>query len=136
MKDILVLWDNSQSVGYKYFKEYTKPFLKNLVTSGKLNVAKEGTHIGFITFATEKKTRELLKIGEITDPDDLVNWLDSLNYDKDLRGDGTRTGLAMKIANDVSHTTIPIRVNLSMFAYKNGFAQHILQSCHYLLTHR
>jgi hypothetical protein len=102
MKDILVLWDNSQSVGYKYFVEYVRPFLKNLITSEKLNVAKGGTHIGFITFATEDKTREILKLGEITDPDDLVNWLDKLNYDKQLRGDGTRTGLAMKIANNVS----------------------------------
>ena len=102
-KDILILWDNSASVGINNFKDKVLPFLKKLVTNAKLNVGKEGTHLGFTTFSTEDKTKALLKVGEKTEADELESWLDTLDYKNDLMGDQTYTGKAFKLAStDVS----------------------------------
>ena len=74
----------------------------NLVESPKLNVGREGTQFGFITFSSDERTKTLLNIGNKTLPDDLVTWLKSLNY-PDLMGDRTYTGKAFKLANEVSY---------------------------------
>ena len=103
-KDILILWDNSVSVGKYNFRDVVLPFLIKLVNSTQLNVAKNGTHLGFITFSNENRTRTLLNIGtkNKTEAKDLISWLMKLNYKKDLEGNQTYTGKAFKLANDVS----------------------------------
>ena len=106
-KDILVIWDNSQSVGQGPFKDNVVPFLVNLVKSPKLNVGKEGAQFGFITFSSDERTKTLLKIGEKTSPDDLETWLKSLKY-PDLMGDRTYTGKALKLANETFSLKSPL----------------------------
>ncbi|XP_028411832.1 uncharacterized protein LOC114534568 isoform X2 [Dendronephthya gigantea] len=100
IKDILVLWDNSPSVNVTNFNNRVRPFLKTLIADEKLNVGRDGTHIGFITFASAEKTRVLLRVGQKTDKEDLQTWLDNLNYKKDLTGRNTFTGNAFKLASD------------------------------------
>jgi hypothetical protein len=102
IKDILIIWDNSQSVGLSAFQDSVKPFLKNLVSSPKLNVGKDGTHIGIITFSSPARTYSLLEIGNITSPDKLTSYLDTLDYANKLMGPWTFTGDAFAIANNVS----------------------------------
>ena len=99
-----MLWDNSKSIGIGPFTTKVVPFLKKLIKSPQLNVDEDGTHLGFVTFSTQVKTRKLLDVGQIQDPDKLVNWLDGLDYMKDLFGDGTRTGIGFKITNEVQIT--------------------------------
>jgi hypothetical protein len=95
-----ILWDNSWSVGRGSFRDKVRPFLKNLINSPQLNVAPDGTHIGILTFSTQAQTKVLLELGELQSPVALNNYLDSLEYDQ-ISGDGTRTGLALKIADEV-----------------------------------
>ena len=95
-----ILWDNSWSVGESLFKNKVRPFLKSLINSPQLNVGPDGTHIGILTFSTQAQTRVLLELGELQFPVALNNYLDSLKYD-DISGDGTRTGMALKIADEV-----------------------------------
>jgi hypothetical protein len=101
VKDILILWDNSRSVGLSAFQDSVIPFLKNFVNSARLNVGSDGTHIGIITFSSPRRTHTLLKIGDITSPEQLTSYLDNLNY-KELSGGSTTTGKAFEIANSVS----------------------------------
>ena len=103
-----MIWDNSASVGTKNFKDNVRPFLRKLIKNTKLNVGKDGTHIGFITFAGDKETKSLLKIGKIMNQKDLLSWLDGLNYVRDLIGSFTYTGKAFKLASEVRK---PIRYN-------------------------
>ena len=98
-KDILIMWDNSQSIGFANFL-VVKKFLKQLIV--KLNVSPEGTHLGFLTFSDKWKTRKLLDVGQIQDPKELSKRLDKYDYDLDLMGGETRTGKAFSIANSVS----------------------------------
>ena len=107
VKDILILWDNSQSVGISSFQNSVVPFLKKLVNSAKLNVGTEGTHIGIITFSSEENTKTLLKIGEKTTPEELTSFLDSLDYDE-LMGERTYTGKAFQIANSTFNLASPL----------------------------
>ena len=97
---MLILWDNSKSVGPTTFKNKVRPFLKDLIKSSKLNVGQDGTHIGILTFSTEEETKVLLELGKLQSPVALNKFLDSLKY-KDISGDGTRTGMALKIADEV-----------------------------------
>ncbi|XP_028411904.1 uncharacterized protein LOC114534632 [Dendronephthya gigantea] len=108
IRDILVIWDNSQSVGIGNFMDNVRPFLRDLIDDPKLNVGNEGTHIGFITFASDDKTRELLKIGSKTSKSDLKTWLNGLDYRKDLMGPFTYTGKAFKLASDEFHLKNPL----------------------------
>ena len=95
-----ILWDNSWSVGRASFQDKVRPFLKNLINSPQVNVGPEGTHIGILTFSTQARTRVLLELGELQSPAALNDYLDSLKYDQ-ISGDGTRTGMALKIADEV-----------------------------------
>ena len=95
-----ILWDNSWSVGRGSFQDKVRPFLKKLINSPQLNVGPEGTHIGILTFSTQAQTKVLLELGELQSPVALNNYLDSLEYDQ-ISGDGTRTGMALKIADEV-----------------------------------
>jgi hypothetical protein len=74
--------------------------LKSLINSPKLNVGPEGTHIGILTFSTQARTRVLLELGELQSPVALNNYLDGLEYD-DISGGGTRTGMALKMIDEV-----------------------------------
>ena len=115
-KDILILWDCSNSIKFDALKTKIIPFLKGLVNSKKLNVNKEGTHLGFITFSTKTKTKVLKKVGEIQDPDKLINWLNQYterdffnsNYKKEQMGAQTYTGEAFIRANEVSKPSMHI----------------------------
>jgi hypothetical protein len=42
----------------------------------------------------------LLELGELQTVDALTNYLESLNYN-DISGEGTRTGMALKLADEV-----------------------------------
>jgi hypothetical protein len=95
-----IVWDNSWSVGTVFFKYEVRPFLKNLISSPQLNVGPEGTHIGILTFSTQARTRVLLELGELQSPVALNSYLDSLEYNQ-ISGDGTRTGMALKLADEV-----------------------------------
>ena len=93
-----ILWDNSWSMGRASQK--VKLFLKSLINSPQLNVCPEGTHIGILTFSTQAQTRVLLELGEVQSLVALNNLLDSLKY-HDISGDGTRTGMALKLIDEV-----------------------------------
>ena len=105
-KDMWIVWDNSQSLGKSAFQDQVRPFLKNLIKSPRLNVGPDGTHIGILSFSTETKTRVLVDMGEKQTQEELLALMDSLNYDA-LRGDGTRTGLALNMMNAVKSCFIP-----------------------------
>ncbi|XP_028404367.1 uncharacterized protein LOC114527004 [Dendronephthya gigantea] len=105
-KDILVLWDNSNSISPHY--EDVFKFMKKLIRNKDLNVGEDGTHLGFITFSDgqsldlrrkertkDKKnhTRVLLKVGEITDPEKIIDNLSGYDYDKDNKNQAVRTQL-------------------------------------------
>ena len=109
------MWDNSNSIGNH--KDDVFKFIKKFIRNKDLNVGKDGTHLGFITFSgppdddsvrtgeTKKdRTRVLLKVGEITDPEKIINNLTSYNYKYDLSGVETHTGTAFKLALEVSRT--------------------------------
>ena len=98
-KDMWILWDNSWSVGISSFQDKVRPFLKALISSPQLNVGQDGTHIGIITFSTQVQTKVLMDITEGTTADRINQFLDSLNYN-DISGDGTRTGMALKMASE------------------------------------
>ncbi|CAB4008465.1 Hypothetical predicted protein [Paramuricea clavata] len=95
-----ILWDNSWSVGRTSFKDKVKPFLKSPINSPQLNVCPEGTHIGILTFSTQAQTKVLLEFEEVQSPVALNNLLDSLKY-HDISGDGARTGMALKLIDEV-----------------------------------
>ena len=69
-----------------------------------MNVGPAGTHIGILTFSTQKQTKVLLELGEKQDHVDLLNYLDSVIY-SDVSGDGTRMGMALKIVDEVQTAT-------------------------------
>ena len=95
-----ILWDNSYSVGVSSFQDKVRPFLKDLIASPQLNVGPDGTHIGIITFSTQAQTRVLLEMGEKLTQQELQDYLDSLTYSQ-ISGDGTRTGMALRMADEV-----------------------------------
>jgi hypothetical protein len=101
MKDILILWDNSMSIGLSNFQDMVVPFLSNFIFNPKLGVASDGTHLGFITFSSQKRTRMLLPIGRITEAHELRSWLHGLDYGRDLAGSRTYTGTAFELAKQV-----------------------------------
>ena len=88
------------SVGPTTFKKQVRPFLKSLISSPQLNVGQDGTHIGILTFSTQVETKVLLEVGQLQSSVALNKYLDSLIYKK-ISGDGTRTGMAFKIADEV-----------------------------------
>ncbi|XP_028404374.1 uncharacterized protein LOC114527012 [Dendronephthya gigantea] len=98
-RDMWILWDNSWSVGVATFQSKVRPFLKELIASPQLNVGPGGTHIGIITFSTQKQTKVLLEMGEKQTKEELESFLDSLQYNQ-ISGDGTRTGMALKMADE------------------------------------
>ncbi|CAB4045370.1 Hypothetical predicted protein, partial [Paramuricea clavata] len=98
-KDIWILWDNSYSLGEKAFQDEVRPFMKNLINSTNLNVGPNGTHIGILSFSTQANTRVLLELGEKKTRDELLYYLDCLKYNR-ISGNGTRTGMALKIADE------------------------------------
>ena len=99
-KDIWILWDNSRSVGKPTFDHQVRPFLKDLINSKELNVGPDCTHIGIITFSTQAQTKVLSEMGQRKSTDDIINFLDSLKYE-DIEGDGTRTGMALRMVDEV-----------------------------------
>ncbi len=100
-KDILLLWDVSNSLKKEGFAQ-VKKFLKKLIQTESLNVKKDGTHIAFIKFADNAEI--LLEFGVKTELSDLVGWLDSLTRrGNNLHGTQTHTGEAFEIASNVSH---------------------------------
>ena len=98
--------DSSNSVGETYF-ENIRNFLLKLVD--KLNVREGGTELGFITFSNKERTKKLLDVGNKTDPTELKEWLENLNYKAQLMGGYTRTGLAFEIANNVSQAVLLVQ---------------------------
>ena len=102
-KDILLLWDVSNSLKKQGFAQ-VKKFLKELIQTESLNVKEDGTHIAFIVFSSERNTRRLLNFGVKTELSDLVDWLEGLTRrGNNLHGTRTYTGKAFEIASEVSH---------------------------------
>ena len=99
-KDILVLWDNSNSANASHYP-VAKKFLKRFIKSEKLSVEEQGTHLGFITF-NGNRTRKLLKVGEIRNKTELIQRLDSSDFDNDLNGNANFINEAFELANNVS----------------------------------
>ena len=110
------MWDNSNSIGTKYYGPVFT-FIKKFIRNKDLNVGKDGTHLGFITFSgppndiyvrkggsKEDRTRVLLKVGEITDPEKIINNLKQYDYTFDLSGRFTYTGTAFQLALKVRRT--------------------------------
>ncbi|XP_028404179.1 uncharacterized protein LOC114526851 [Dendronephthya gigantea] len=107
--DIIVLWDNSASIGFTYYPK-VKNFLKKLITNEDFRVGRDGTRLGFVTFADDAHTKKLLDVGEITDPAKLTDWLDNLDYKKELMGGETFTGKAFELANEMFQQPSPKNV--------------------------
>ena len=99
-KDVLVLWDNSNSADSSYFP-VVKEFLNKFIKSEKLRVEEGGTHLGFITF-NNNRTTEILKIGKIGDKTELIQWLNSSDFDNHLNGYANFMNEALELANNVS----------------------------------
>ena len=108
------MWDNSYSIGSDNFPKVIN-FLEKLINSPQLNVGEDGTHIGFITFSSGDRTRELLSIGRKTSKAELIQWLEGVNY-YNLKGPQTFTGTAMKLALNVS--TFCIVAIYPLYLYK------------------
>jgi hypothetical protein len=99
-KDLLLIVDTSYSVGKGDFKDNVKPFLKNLVTDSRLNVGPKGTQIGLIMFANKGRTKVKLNIGQMTDAQELGQYMINLKW-SEVSGDRTRTELALEKAKRV-----------------------------------
>ncbi|XP_046864510.1 uncharacterized protein LOC124458761 isoform X3 [Xenia sp. Carnegie-2017] len=59
-KDMVILLDTSYSIGKHRFNKNVKKFLKNLVSSPKLNVGRDGTQIAIVIFSNKRNTRVVL----------------------------------------------------------------------------
>ena len=103
-------------MGKASFKDNVRPFLKSLINSPQLNVGPDGTHIGILTFSTQAQTRVLLELGKLQSPVALNSYLDSLKYN-DISGDGTRTGMALKMIDEV-------RSSFLFIEYGEAFWEH------------
>ena len=95
-----ILWDNSRLMGISSSRKKVKPFFKELIASPQLNVGPNGTHIGIVTFSTQKQTRVLLNMGQLQTHEQLEDYLGRLDYHQ-ISGDGRRSGMALKMANEV-----------------------------------
>ena len=131
--DILILWDNSRSIGYGNFVDRVVPFILRLVQNDKLNVGEDGTHIGIIVFSDKSKTKTLLKFGEITKKIDLINFLKKYNdsykysleeYENELMGDQTYTGDALKMAAEVSDSQTVYDITIGAHFSKHQVLRH------------
>ena len=89
-KDLVLLVDTSNSIGMHDFNHNLKKFLKNLVTDSRLNVGPGGTEIGLTLFSSRKRTMVKLRIGQITDSQQLWNYIDCLQW-MQVSGGYTRT---------------------------------------------
>ena len=79
-----------------------KTFLEGLINNRQLNVGPEGTHISMLSFSEESKTKVQLQFGEKTTKEELIEFIKSPKLDYDmLRGQTTRTGYALGLANEV-----------------------------------
>ena len=75
--------------------------MEGLINNRQLNVGPEGTHISMLSFSEESKTKVQLQFGEKTTKEELIEFVNSkLDYDM-LRGQTTRTGYALGLANEV-----------------------------------
>ena len=75
--------------------------MEGLINNRQLNVGPEGTHISMLSFSEESKTKVRLQFGEKTTKEELIEFVNSkLDYDM-LRGQTTRTGYALGLANEV-----------------------------------
>ncbi|XP_046839250.1 uncharacterized protein LOC124433514 [Xenia sp. Carnegie-2017] len=59
-KDMVILLDTSYSIGKYRFNKNVKKFLKNLVSSPKLNVGRDGTQLAIVIFSNKRNTRVVL----------------------------------------------------------------------------
>ena len=98
-KDLVILIDASNSIGKGNFKEYVRPFLKNLVKSPKLDVGPQGTRIAFVTFSNESRTKYRLKFGDRTREDYETFINNTLRWDV-VSGGQTYTGMALGIVDN------------------------------------
>lgn len=98
-KDLLLIIDASYSVGRSSFERDVKPFLERLVTDRVLNVGLDGTQMALMIFSQEERTKMLLNFGDIYNAEELAMYVRNLKWD-DVKGDKTRTDLALKIANE------------------------------------
>ena len=82
-----------------------KKVLKKFIKNEKLRVEEKSTHLGFISFSNDNGTRELLKVGEIRNRTELVNWLDSIHSENDPNDSQNATfrERACELANRVSY---------------------------------
>lgn len=105
-KDLLLIVDTSYSVGSGDFKDNVKPFLQNLVTDSRLNVGPKGTQIGLILFASKGRTKVKLNIGQMTDAQELGQYMINLKWNE-VSGDRTRTELALEKAKRIFSKASP-----------------------------
>ena len=98
-KDLLIVLDISYSIGRATFQDKVKPFLEKFVKDPNLNVGTQGTHIAMIVFSNTAKTKVLRNFGAKSTQKDVEAFIKSLDWNK-LSGDRTRTGLALKMANN------------------------------------
>ena len=78
-----------------------KEFLQKFIKSEKLRVEEQGTHLGFITF-NDNQTKQLLKVGEIWNRTELIQWVNSSDFDNDLNSNANFINEAFELANNVS----------------------------------
>ena len=114
-RDLLLIVDTSYSIGQRFFNIHIKPFLQNLVRAPRLNVGRDGTQVAMIIFSERKRTKILLNFGDTIEKDKLVRYIANLKWEK-VRGDRTRTDLALQIANE------KVRKNNKLF---NQFDCHV-----------
>ena len=114
-RDLLLIVDTSYSIGQRSFNIHIKPFLQNLVRAPRLNVGRDGTQVAMIIFSNRERTKILLNFGDTIEKDKLVRYIANLKWEK-VRGDRTRTDLALQIANE------KVRKNNKLF---NQFDCHV-----------
>lgn len=91
--------DTSNSVGLNHLTDEIKPFLIRLITSKKLNVGPNGTHLALLTFSDEKNTKMRFGFGEKKTTQDYVNYINKDLVWSKISGSLTMTGTGAKIAN-------------------------------------
>ncbi|XP_028414251.1 uncharacterized protein LOC114537309 [Dendronephthya gigantea] len=100
-KDIPVLWDISNYVNSAYI-DVVKEFLKKFIKSEKLRVEEQGTHLGFASFSSDNRTRELLEVGEIKNKTLLMQWLDRNDFENNPSVNTAFKSMAKNLFNDTS----------------------------------
>ena len=95
-------------MGENNFRDEIKPFLEEFLQNSKLNVGPDGTNIGFLMFSGDKQTKVVRNMTDDQNVETILPWLTSLRFHDVSSDQGTRTGKALWMVNNVRTSSLLI----------------------------